>query len=75
MRHKGDIKYYSMKDGREIDFILDDKIALEAKETPTDSDLNNLRKMAENLSITKYMLVGKNNSPKFNKYIWGGSIR
>jgi hypothetical protein len=64
-----------MKDGREIDFILDDKIALEAKETPTDSDLNNLRKMAENLSITKYMLVGKNNSPKFNKYIWGGSIR
>ena len=75
LRHKGDIKYYSMKDGREIDFILDDKIALEAKETPTDSDLNNLRKMAENLSITKYMLVGKNNSPKFNKYIWGGSIR
>jgi predicted AAA+ superfamily ATPase len=75
LRHKGGIKYYSMKDGREIDFILDDEIALEVKETPTNSDLNNLRKLAESLSIVKYMLVGKNNSPKFDKYIWGGSIR
>lgn len=75
LRPLGDIKYYSMKDGREIDFILDEKIALEAKETPTDSDLNNLKKLAENLSIAKYSLIGRNNSPKFDAYIWGGSIR
>ena len=75
IRHKGDVKYYAMKDGREIDFILDDKMALEVKETPTDFDLNNLRKLAENLNIAKYFLIGKNNSPKFDQYIWGGSIR
>jgi len=50
-------------------------MALEVKETPTDFDLNNLRKLAENLNITKHFLIGKNNSPKFDQYIWGGSIR
>ena len=75
LRHKGDVKYYAMKDGREIDFILNDEIALEAKETPTDPDLNNLKKLAENLSIMKYRLVGLRQSPKFDRYIWGGSIR
>lgn len=75
LRHKGEVKYFSMKDGREIDFILNEKVALEVKETPTESDLNDLKRMAERLSLAHFSLVGKNKSPNFEAYIWGGSIR
>lgn len=73
----GKLSYYD--NGRqEVDFILEQngqKIALEAKETPTGTDLNTLRFVAnEKLNIKDFALIGKQKSQKFSEYIWGGEI-
>lgn len=70
----GTLQYYALKTGNEIDFILDEKLALETKETPTESDLNNLSRMAVSSGLANYRLVGRQFSPRFKDYIWGGSI-
>lgn len=75
LRHHGEIRYWSLKNGREIDFILDEKTALETKETPTDSDKKNLAKLARLAGLKKFRLIGRHSSPRFENYIWGGDIR
>ncbi|MEK7501622.1 MAG: ATP-binding protein [Patescibacteria group bacterium] len=75
LRQRGVIKYFSLKNGREIDFIFNGDIALETKETPTETDINDLANIAKMAGVKKYRLIGKNLSPKFDDYIWGGSIR
>ena len=70
----GRLQYYSLKNGNEIDFILNKTLALEAKETPTSDDLSNLAKIAHAAKIADIKLIGRNQSPKFNNYLWGGSI-
>ncbi len=74
IRNKGDLRYFSLKAGNEIDFILDGKFALEVKETPTESDIKNLIYLADKAGISSYKLLGRNISPNFSDYIWGGSI-
>src|SRR3989344_5048820 len=44
----GQIQYYALKTGQEIDFILDNKLAIEVKETPVEGDLNHLVNMSSN---------------------------
>lgn len=68
------IQYYALKNGNEIDFILNEKIAVEAKETPTSEDFANLNKIAKIAKVKNAKLIGRNLSPKFDSYIWGGSI-
>lgn len=68
------IQYYSLKNGNEIDFILDEKLAIEAKETPTWNDLSNLNKIASIAKIKNTKLIGRHLSPRFADYVWGGSI-
>lgn len=75
VRHIGDVRYYALKDGSEIDFILDKKIALELKESPTKTDLNNLARLSKIAGIKKYSLVGRKGVPGFDDYIWGGNIK
>ncbi len=75
LRQLGDIKYYSLKNGREIDFILDKKTAFEVKETPIYSDKNDLAEIAKLANVKNFRLVGKNLSPDFDDYIWAGDIR
>lgn len=75
LRHKGDIRYYSKKTGQEIDFALDGKTALEAKETPTASDEKKLGALAESAGLEKFRLIGRYQSPDFKNYIWGGEIK
>ena len=79
LRHFGEIKYYALKTGREIDFVLfkgkDSPIALEAKETPTNNDIVNTLKYSRIAGIEKTRIVGRYISPEFDDYIWGGSIR
>jgi len=70
----GELAYYALKTGREIDFVLDKKFGLEAKESPTDSDLTTLGTIATKAGLKKYRLIGRHKSPKFRNYIWGGSI-
>jgi len=69
------IKYYSRKNGREIDFILNSRYALEVKETPTAGDLKDLGPLAKMAKLKEAYLVGRRLSPRFDKFIWGGDIR
>lgn len=75
LRQRGAISYFSLKSGKEIDFILDEKQAFEAKETPGETDRNTLSNLAEMAGIKKYRLVGKYLSPGFDGYLWGGSVQ
>jgi hypothetical protein len=54
------LTYYQTSSGGEIDFILDNKIGLEVKQTPNKRDLANLEKRAESAGIEEYFLVGLN---------------
>ena len=74
LRHKRELKYYSLKTGNEIDFIVDKKLALEVKETPTEFDIKNLAYLADKAGVVSYKLVGRHHTPNFSNYIWGGSI-
>ncbi len=75
LRHKGEIRYYSLKSGREIDFVLNGKTALEAKETPAEKDKNELSVLSQIAGIKKNRLIGRNQSINFKDYIWGGEIK
>lgn len=70
----GTLQYYALKTGNEIDFILDSNLALETKETPTKNDLVDLSRLAVSSGLSNFRLVGRHRSPRFNDYIWGGSI-
>lgn len=70
----GQVQYYALKTGHEIDFILDNKFAVEAKETPLEGDLTHLSNMCSYAGISDFRLVGRRQSPKFSNYVWAGSI-
>lgn len=70
----GQIQYFALKTGHEIDFILDTSFAIEAKETPIKTDLTHLAQMAENAGIPESKLIGRHKSPRFTDYAWAGSL-
>jgi predicted AAA+ superfamily ATPase len=74
LKQLGDLKYYCLKTGHEIDFILEND-AYEAKETPAIYDLENLKRTASRINIRNYYVVGKHPPAHlFNEFIWGGNI-
>lgn len=75
LRHKGELSYYSLKNGREIDFILGKKTAFEVKETPLDTDKHSLEELAKLSGIKEARLIGRSSVPHFTDYIWAGEIR
>lgn len=70
----GQVQYFALKTGHEIDFILDTNLAIEAKETPLESDLTHLALMAANAGVINHKLIGRHKSPKFKNYTWAGSL-
>jgi len=66
-------KYYARKDGKEIDFLLNE-FAFEVKESPDEYDLKNLKRISEKIGIKNTSLIGKHKMDNFQDYIWGGSI-
>ena len=71
----GKLNYYQKKTGQEIDFILDEKLAIEVKETPGPSDLKALTSRAIPLGISETMLVGRfPPGIEFSGFVWGGCI-
>ena len=70
----GQIQYFALKTGHEIDFILNENLAIEAKETPLDGDFFHLTHIATDTQIRNLKLVGRHQSPKFTNYAWAGSI-
>ena len=75
IRHFGNICYYALKNGNEIDFVLNKKIALETKESPTKIDLNSLARLSKIAGLKKYYLIGRKNVKGFNNYIWAGDVK
>lgn len=75
LRHQGELQYFSLKNGREIDFILDGKIGLEVKEAPTEQDQKKLDRLCKNAKISYGRLIGRQSVPNFSDFIWGGEIR
>jgi predicted AAA+ superfamily ATPase len=71
----GKVNYFAKKTGQEIDFILDNTIAIEVKETPTPGDYSVLERRAYSLGIKKYFLISRYAAnSNFNNYIWGGEV-
>jgi len=58
--NKGEVNYYQKKSGQEIDFILDKKISFEVKLTPTQSDLNRLKRLSSAIDIKNYKIISYN---------------
>lgn len=75
LRHRGKLRYYALKTGLEIDFILDGKIAFETKETPTKSDLEQLRALSAKAGVKQHEVIGRHFSKTFDQYTWGGEFR
>lgn len=75
LRHKGEVCYYAKKTGREIDFILNKKTALETKETPVKEDEKKLKALSQSAGLKNFRLIGRFQSPVFQDYIWGGEIK
>ncbi len=74
LHNKGDISYYALKTGKEIDFILDNQYALEAKERPAPQDKSDLAGLAKTAHIPNFRLIGRHKVPNFDDYIWAGQI-
>lgn len=74
LRHKGSLNYYSLKTGREIDFVLGGRLALEVKESPASSDLKGLEGLSKKAGVKSFRLVGRNETPGFDDYVWAGEI-
>lgn len=70
----GSLQYYSLKTGKEIDFVLNGKTAIEVKETATLQDLTTTENLSKNIKVSKNIIVSRYPSPSFNDFVWGGDI-
>jgi len=59
LRHHGEVKYWQQKDGQEIDFIVDEKIAYEVKLQAIDQHFKKLERRAKKIGIKKYYVVSQ----------------
>ncbi len=74
LKFYGQINYFSLKTGREIDFVLNQRKAIEIKETPTRSDLGEISVLAKKAGLRDYLLIGRHPSLKFKDFVWAGSL-
>ena len=74
LHHFGEVSYYQLKTGQEIDFIIDKKIVFEVKETAQEIDYRKLMNLAKKINIKKGFVLGKNNA-NFESFVWAGMIR
>ncbi len=71
----GELHYYQKISGQEIDFILDGKVAIEVKETPTPKDLAVLKSRAALLKTSETWLIGRYAPAQdFKNFYWGGAF-
>lgn len=74
LKFYGELNYYSLKTGREIDFVIDKKITVEVKETATKNDFTTLKNLSKNIDIKKAYLISRNPNPNFDQFLWGGNL-
>lgn len=66
----GEISYFHVKTGHEIDFILNHKIALEVKSKATVSDFLQLDRLSSKIGITKKYIISKEYVEKLDNIIY-----
>lgn len=66
VRAFGTINYYQREDGAEIDFIVDNNLAVEVKTTASDYDFRRLSLAAQKLKIPRSMVISQNITPAKN---------
>jgi len=59
LRHYGEVKYWQQKDGQEIDFIVDEKVAYEVKLQVIDQHFKKLERRAKKIGIKKHYVVSQ----------------
>ncbi|MBN8822975.1 MULTISPECIES: ATP-binding protein [unclassified Spirosoma] len=75
LRWLGKVQFYQRKTGQEIDFILNEQVAIEVKETPTSGDAITLQKRASSINLNNILLVGRHAAPgEFKNFVWGGNL-
>jgi uncharacterized protein len=57
LHHYGKLSYYNKRNTAEIDFILNDEIALEVKQKALEPDILKLKNLSSKLDIHNYFLV------------------
>jgi uncharacterized protein len=71
----GEIKYYQKKTGQEIDFIFNNTMAVEVKETAIDQDKQVLMQRASGIGLKKQILISRFAAHSgFDQFVWGGNI-
>lgn len=65
----GTFAFYNKRNSAEIDFILNNEIALEVKQKAIEPDLNKLKKLAQNLKIEQYYIIS-NSKVELNQVIY-----
>lgn len=71
----GKLNFYQKKTGQEIDFILNEKFAIEVKETPIEQDFKKLESRANDLGLKQKMLIGKQPpNTDFANFTWAANI-
>lgn len=75
LHHYGDLAYYQLKTGLEIDFIVDQKSSFEVKETAYENDKKTLERLSNNIDIKDQKIIGKSAPKMFDNYVWGGMIK
>ncbi len=69
------VNYYQKRSGQEVDFVLDQKTAVEVKETPHPGDLAVLKSRAAAIGLQETILVGRfPPNDGFQDFTWGGCI-
>lgn len=59
LRHYGKLNYFQKYKGGEIDFILNERIGFEVKQTGNDRDVHRLGNIASKLRLNDYFLITK----------------
>ena len=71
----GEIKYYQKKTGQEIDFIFNNTMAVEVKETAIEQDKQVLMQRASGIGLKKQILISRFAAKNgFDGFVWGGNI-
>lgn len=71
----GEIKYYQKKTGQEIDFIFNNTMAVEVKETAIEQDKQVLMQRATGIGLKKQILISRFAANSgFDGFVWGGNI-
>jgi hypothetical protein len=71
LRIKGKLNYYQRKSGIEIDFILNEERAYEAKLSPQLTDIKRLERIAKELDLKEYKVISKNYVNLYNNIVYG----